>query len=191
MQQPERWRSLCLTEGRHGMRVLVTAASRYGSTAGIAEAIGRRLEEADLDVDVVAVEDVGDLDAYDSVVLGSGVYAGRWLRHARQFVYEHESELAAKPTWLFSSGPIGDPPKPEGDAAVKIDRLIAQTGARDHRVFAGKLEKARLTWGDRAIVTAVRSPEGDFRDWEEIAEWAHDIAEALCATSAERASFPV
>jgi hypothetical protein len=28
-------------------------------------------------------------------------------------------------------------------------------------------------------VTAVRSPEGDFRDWEEIAEWAEDIAEAL------------
>jgi menaquinone-dependent protoporphyrinogen oxidase len=174
------------------MRVLVTAASKYGSTAGIAEAIGRRLEEeADLDVDVVPVEEVGDLDAYDSVVLGSGVYAGRWLKHARRFADEHASELATKPTWLFSSGPIGDPPKPEGDAAVKIAGTVAKTGARGHRVFAGKLDKARLTWGDHAIVTAVRSPEGDFRDWEDIAEWAHGIAEALRAEATEHASFPV
>jgi hypothetical protein len=28
-----------------------------------------------------------------------------------------------------------------------------------------------MTFADRAIVASVRSPEGDFRDWEEIAEW--------------------
>src|SRR5262249_14685343 len=191
MPRRERGASLCLTERRHDiMRVLVTAASKYGSTAGIAEAIGRRLEEADhLDVDVVPIEEAGDLGAYDAVVLGSGVYAGRWLPHARRFVDEHGRELEARPTWLFSSGPIGDPPKPEGDSAVKIDRIAAKTRSRDHRVFAGKLDKARLRWGDRAIVTAVRSPEGDFRDWQEIADWAQCIAEALGDEPAERAGF--
>jgi menaquinone-dependent protoporphyrinogen oxidase len=161
------------------MRVLVAAASRYGATAGIAEAIGRRLEDEHLDVDVLPIEDVEDVGPYDSIVLGSGVYAGRWLRPARRFVDQHASELASKQTWLFSSGPIGDPPKPEGDAAVKLGDLISRTGAHEHRVFAGKLDKSRMTFVDRAVVTAVRSPEGDFRDWEEIAEWAEGIAETL------------
>lgn len=161
------------------MRVLVTAASKYGGTAGIAEAIGRRLEDEALEVDVVPIEEVDGLGDYDSFVVGSGVYAGRWLRPARRFVDEHASELAARPTWLFSSGPLGDPPKPEGDAAVKLGVIPKTTGAREHRVFAGRLDRRRMTFGDRAIVTAVRSPEGDFRDWEEIAAWAGEIAEAL------------
>ena len=161
------------------MRVLVTAASRYGATAGIAEAIGRRLEDEDLDVDVVPLEEVDDLAGYDSVVLGSGVYAGHWLGPARRFVDEHASELVSRPTWLFSSGPIGDPPKPEGDAAVKLGEILTKTGATEHRIFAGRLDKSGMTFRDRAIVTAVRSPEGDFREWDEIAEWAGGIAEAL------------
>ena len=162
------------------MRVLVAAASKYGATAGIAEAIGRKIEEhAELDVDVVPVADVDDLTGYDAVILGSGVYAGRWLKDARRFVGEHAGDLAAIPTWLFSSGPIGDPAKPEGEAAVRLGSIAGEVGAIEHRVFAGRLEKSRLAFGDRAIVTAVRSPEGDFRDWEAIARWAAEITEAL------------
>jgi len=179
MQLPRPGERLCLTKGGTVMRVLVAAASKYGATAGIAEAIARRLEDEHLDVDVLPIEEVDEVGAYDSVVLGSGVYAGRWLRPARRFAEEHASELAARQTWLFSSGPIGDPPKPEGDSAVKLGDLVSKTGAHEHRVFAGKLDKSRMTFTDRAIVTAVRSPEGDFRDWEAIAEWAEGIAEAL------------
>ena len=161
------------------MRVLVTAASKYGSTAGIAEAIGRRLEEHELQVDVVPVEEIDDLTGYGAIVLGSGVYAGRWLKAARRLVDEHEHDFELTPTWLFSSGPIGEPPKPEGDAAVKLDAIVRRTAARDHRIFAGKLDRERLTFPDRAIVTAVRSPEGDFRDWPAISAWADEIAKAL------------
>jgi menaquinone-dependent protoporphyrinogen oxidase len=161
------------------MRILVTAASKYGGTAGIAEAIGRTLEDESLEVDVLPVEEVSDLDGYDSVVLGSGVYAGRWLRSARRFADEHADELSEKPTWLFSSGPIGDPPKPEGEAAVKLGAIPDRTHANGHRVFAGRLDKSRMTFADKAIVTAVRSPEGDFRDWEAVQEWAGEIAKAL------------
>ena len=162
------------------MRVLVTAASKYGATAGIAEAIGRRLEDhAGLDVDVRPVEEADDVGEYDAIVLGSGVYAGRWLKHARRFVDDHASELQQKPTWLFSSGPTGDPPKPEGDSAVKIDKIVTATGARGHCVFAGKLDRSRMSFGDRAIISAVRARDGDFRDWEQIAAWADDIAHAV------------
>ena len=161
------------------MTVLVAAASKYGATAEIAETIGRALRESGVSADVRPVEQADDLSGYAGVVLGSAVYVGRWLESARRFVDEHAQELAAKPTWLFSSGPVGDPPKPEAAEAVQIEPLMAATKARGHRLFAGKIEKGKLGFGERALLLALRVPEGDFRDWAEIAAWATMIARAI------------
>ena len=161
------------------MSVLVATASRYGATAEIADAIGEGLERAGLEVTVAAVDDVPSVDGYDAVVLGSAVYAGRWLKAARKFVKRNRSALSATRVWLFSSGPIGDPPKPDGEEAVDVTAIIEATEPEEHRILAGKLDKDQLTFGERAIVVAVRSPEGDFRDWDEIAAWAHQIAGTL------------
>ena len=104
---------------------------------------------------------------------------GNWLEPARRFVEDHADELAARPTWLFSSGPTGEPPRPAEDQAVQIDPITARTQAREHRLFAGKLDKSQLSFAERAVVLAVRGAEGDFRDWDEVAAWATGIAEAL------------
>jgi menaquinone-dependent protoporphyrinogen oxidase len=56
---------------------------------------------------------------------------------------------------------------------------MATLRARDHRVFAGKLEKEGLGLAERAIVAAVRAEEGDFRPWAEIDAWAAGIAAEL------------
>ena len=169
------------------MRVLVAVASKHGATEEIAATIGRALGIRGLDVDVRAVGDVAGLDPYGAVVLGSAVYMGRWLEPARAFAEEHADELAARPTWLFSSGPLGSPPKPMPDKAVQLDAIIAQTGAREHRVFVGKLDKSCLSLGMRAVVRAVHAPYGDFRDWAAIAAWADEIADALESAALARA----
>jgi menaquinone-dependent protoporphyrinogen oxidase len=165
-----------------GMTVLVAVASKYGATFEIAEAIGRGLRERGIVADVEHVEDVDEIVGYDAVVLGSAVYAGRWLQQARKLVDERVGELSALPVWLFSSGPIGSPPKPEPDEAVQIDKIASLVDARDHRVFAGQLVKERLSFPERAIVRAFHAAEGDFRNWEEIDAWAGRIAEALTGT---------
>jgi hypothetical protein len=85
------------------------------------------------------------------------VYAGHWLKPARQLVDRCGSGLAARPVWLFSSGPVGDPPKPEEDP-VDVAEILAATGAREHRVFAGKLARKRLSFPEKAIVSACASP---------------------------------
>lgn len=162
------------------MRVLVTAASRHGATAEIADEIGEVLRIAlpNAVVDVRPPEQVNSVDDYDAVVLGSAVYMGRWLDPARKLVARLAAALAARPTWLFSSGPIGDPPRPTEDP-VDVAGIIDTTGARDHRVFAGKLDKRGLGFAEKAIVTALRAPDGDFRDWAAIEAWARGIADAL------------
>ncbi|HEX2031318.1 MAG TPA: flavodoxin domain-containing protein [Actinomycetota bacterium] len=160
------------------MRVLVAAASKYGSTTEIAEAIGRALDERGIEATVASPETVTSLEEYDAVVLGSAVYAGRWQREAKEFVERAGRALLERPVWLFSSGPIGDPPKPEEDPVDAAD-LIEATKARDHRVFPGKLVKKHLSFPEKAIVMALRAPEGDFRDWNAVRGWASEIAAAL------------
>ena len=53
------------------MRVLVSAASRHGSTAGIAQGIGDELVADGLEADVLDPDSVDYVAYYDAVVLGS------------------------------------------------------------------------------------------------------------------------
>jgi len=162
-------------------RVLVAVASRHGATREIAEAVARTLRDEGLDVHLADAEDVQDVSGFDGVVVGSAVYVGRWLEPARDLVDEHADDLAGRPTWLFSSGPIGDPPKPVAEDAVQIAEIAELVHARDHRLFSGKLDRSTLGFGERAVVLAFRAPDGDFRDWAEIAEWSRGIAATLRA----------
>src|SRR5947207_4549288 len=100
---------------RRVMRVLVCAASRHGATAAIAERVGAVLREHSVDVHVRVPAEVAGLDGYEAVVVGSAVYMGRWLARAHRFVVGHRVALSAMPVWLFSSGPVGDPPEPDGE----------------------------------------------------------------------------
>ena len=165
------------------MKVLVTAASRHHSTEQIAGTIARVLSEAGIPTAPTELERVTSLEGYDAVVLGSGVYAGRWLAEARTFTERFRPELAAKPLWLFSSGPLGDPPTPEEEPA-EVATLAVKLGAVEHRVFRGRLRKTELGPLSKILVKIARAPYGDFRDFEAVEEWARDIAAYLTSATA-------
>lgn len=166
------------------MKVLVTAASRHGATAEIAWRIGEVLWLAGIEADVRQPEDVGSVAPYDGVVLGSSVYAGRWLAPARKLAERDEVVLSSRPVWLFSSGPVGAPAMPEGEP-VDGAAIRKRIHAVDHRVFAGKLERRQLGLAERAIVAVVHGAEGDYRPWDAVTEWATSIARSLEAYLAE------
>ena len=165
------------------MKVLVTTASEHGATGEIAEAIGEVLRGRGLDVTVLPTGEVGSIDEYDAVVLGSAVYAGHWLRAARDLVERSSSALAARPVWLFSSGPVGDPSRKlaqrMSEDPVELAFIQEATRAREHRMFAGRLDKQNLSRPEKAVLTVFRGLEGDFRDWNEIVQWASRIADSL------------
>jgi len=165
------------------MRVLVSAATRYGATGEIARAIGEVLAERGFDTTVSPPEEVESIEEYDAAVLGSGVYAGHWLEPAKELVDRSGDALASRPVWLFSSGPVGDPSRKMvqkmGEDPVDVAEILAATNARDHRVFAGKIDRENLSFPERAMLMAFRGLEGDFRNWNEIRGWASGIADAL------------
>jgi menaquinone-dependent protoporphyrinogen oxidase len=163
------------------MRVLVTYATRHASTAEIAEAIGHVLSgtaAAAAAVDVLPVEDVDDVQDYDAVLLGSAIYNGRWLGPARQFVHANTEQLAKRPVWLFSSGPIGEPLLPNTDVG-EVTALAELIQARGHKLFAGQLRLAELQLAERSAVRQVHAVEGDYRDWNIIRAWAAEVADSL------------
>lgn len=172
------------------MRVLVSAAGRHGSTGEIAERIGAVLRERLADgsggrVDVVPPDAVADLDGYDAFVLGSAVYKGRWLDSALRLSRRYARDRRDRPVWLFSSGPVGDPPRPD-EQPVDVGSVVRVTRAREHRMFGGVLDRNRLGFAERAVVAALRAPYGDFRDWPAIESWAGEIAAELRGSSGGR-----
>ncbi|OLR94445.1 flavodoxin domain-containing protein [Actinokineospora bangkokensis] len=157
-------------------KILVTYASKMGSTKEIAGVVGRVLRESGLDLDVRDVRHVGLIDDYDAVVLGTAVYAGRWRPEARQFVRAHRAELIARPVFLFESGWVGPAPRDRRPTAGGR-RHAATVGASAPRVFGGRLDPALATgFADRLL--AARMP-GDARDWDNVETWAVGVAAAV------------
>ena len=174
------------------MTVLVSAASKHGATLEIAETIARVLEERGIPAELVKIEQVDDLGRYDAYVVGSGIYLGNWLKQARRFIDANAAELARRPTWLFSSGPIvGEPPVADDPNALRAglaERLVETTNAREHKLFAGSLEASKLGLLEKAAVRGAQASEGDHRDWSEIHRWAEEIAMQLRAEGISRHS---
>jgi len=167
-----------------GMRILVAAASKHGSTAEIATALAAAMRHRGAQVDVVPPEQVGSVDEYNAVVVGSAVYRFRWLRAARAFVRAHEESLRHRDVFLFSSVPVTKGIRAAhnsyGVASVEI-----RTGARGHRMLAGKLDPSRLGVGERAIARMCGVRAGDFRDWDAIGSWATEIVDRVSERDAE------
>jgi menaquinone-dependent protoporphyrinogen oxidase len=164
--------------------ILVTYASKYGSTEEIAEKIGEVLRQAGLQVDVLPVDDIRDLNPYKAVILGSAVYIGKWQIEAVKFLRANEKILADRPVWLFSSGPTG-----EGDPVELMEGLCLPAALqpvadrihpRDIAVFHGYINPEKINLIEKwAIKSLVRKPFGDFRDWNSIVSWTTTIADVL------------
>lgn len=164
-------------------KVLVAYATKYGATEGIARAIGETLQEQGLDADVVPADQVGDVQPYAAVVLGSAVYAGSWRKEAVALLEGQEAALAQRPVWLFSSGPTG-----EGDPVALMDGwrfpeaqqpIADRIGPRDIVFFHGEIDTEKLNLAERLLVKSLRAQVGDFRDWDAIRAWAEGIAVEL------------
>jgi len=172
------------------MTVLVGYSSKYGATEGIAERIAAALQAAGVEAEAHPVRDVHDPSGYDAFVIGAAAYMGSWRKDATRFVRRHRELLAARPVWLFSSGPLGtEKTDAEGrDMLTQAEpkqfaELTPLVSPRGTQVFYGAMDTAKLRGRDRLVgkIPAVEKilPNGDFRDWAAIDAWAQAIAGAL------------
>ena len=176
------------------MKVLVAYATRHGATAGIAKRIAAALTAAGLSAEARPVEDVKEIGSFDAVVLGGAAYMLHWLKPAVTFSRRYRKELAARPVWLFSSGPLGtDLVGKDGKNVLEasrpreFDELAKLLHPRGEQVFFGAYDQDAppVGLGERFVnhLPAARAamPGGDFRDWPAIDAWAAQIAAELGA----------
>ena len=168
-------------------KILVTYASKAGSTQGVAEAIGRSLAEDGAQVDVRSMQDVADLSPYRAVVAGSAIRGAKWLPEAMQFVQAHRAELSTKPFAAFlvcitlSMKDAAQYRQGVGEWMQPVRNLVRPVS---EGLFAGGLDFSKLPLNPRTLL--MRAPvllgiwkEGDHRDWEAIRAWAEGLRPLL------------
>ncbi len=167
-----------------GPRVLVAYESQYGSTAEVANAIGRTLGGTGRHVDVRHVGDVDTVADYDLVVVGGAVQYDRWMPGAADFVRTHRRQLATTPvafffTCLALSRPRGRAIRSADQYEKKIRGIAPEVDPLSVGRFAGVLDYSRMTPVTRIfarILMVLRGADaGDHRNWSQIRTWAIDL----------------
>ena len=158
--------------------ILVAYASRKGSTAGIAQAIGKELNSEGDAVDVSEMKSVTSLAGYNAVVIGAPVYTGKVTGDVAAFVAANKDELSHLPVAGFVTGIAPVYPK-TGDVKEFTDQFVtALAPIRPVAItmFAGTLDAGKMNFVERSLTSLLKVPTGDFRDWDAIAAWARTLA---------------
>ncbi len=180
------------------MKTLIVYGTRYGATTSTTEEIAKILREESFDVTVINAkeEKVKDISPYELIVVGSGMQMGKWTGEAEDFLKRFQTELAAKKVAIFVSSMKtvtereGKTEELEKQRKNDLDDKIEKYGLHPIAVgfFGGVLDFNKMNFIVRKTFGSIRpqlekdgfkeSPSGvyDLRDWEEIRNWAKELA---------------
>jgi menaquinone-dependent protoporphyrinogen oxidase len=183
--------STCGLEKKTNKKVLVAYASKYGSTSGVADAIGKELCSRGAAVDVCMLKNIGDLNPYRGVVVGSAIYRGKWLPEAVDFVERNRGVLRQVLVAYFLVCVNMREPTEENRRKVlayldPLLKAVPQVQPVQVGTFAGALNYSNLSLPIKAMMNLKGAPEGDFRDWTAIRTWAEGLYSPLLALGGKR-----
>ena len=169
----------CGNEKNMKKKVLIAYASKYGSTGGIADAIGKELCSKGMTVDVALIKHVRDVSSYQAVVIGSAIYMGGWMSEAIDFVKKNRNSLRQMPVAYFLVCMTLSHPTAKKQVEVlsyldPVLKAVPEIKPVGIGTFAGALDYGNLSWLNKKILKSKGTPEGDFRDWNAIRTWARD-----------------
>lgn len=178
------------------MRALVAYGSRWGSTEEVARELTSLLRKGGRTTDMLDLgkNETVDLEAYDMVVIGSGIAYGSWSKGALRFLDLNASALSEKRVAMFAccGDLLFDPSKAE-----EYERKYLQDVARRYELepfslglFGGVIDFERYSFLVKGILSMKNAGKKDmkergidpdkpydFRDWEKIRAWGKDLLE--------------
>ena len=170
------------------MQLLIAYASVHGSTAEIAEFIGKELRQRDFTVTVANMTEVESLDEYDAIILGSAIHGTMWLQEMSIFLDHFQEDLKVKPLLVFiTCVRVLEPDGYEHVLREYINhQVLDKLNVKSLTAFAGRLDYSEIDWNERWTLAArydgSQSPGSysrDFRDWDKIRSWAISVADQL------------
>jgi len=158
-------------------RILVAFATRAGSTAEVAVAIGEVLATRGFSVDIKPVRESPCLDGYQAAVLGSAVRFGAWLPEAVGFIKANQPGLTTIPVALFTVHilNLNDDDQSRTARLGYLKDVSPLLNPADQAFFPGKIDPTKLSFFERSLSRMVKAPEGDYRDWGRIRGWAQNL----------------
>ncbi len=170
-------------------KILVTYATKYGSTQGVAEAIAQELQTMGHAVDLVPSRDVKSLDGYRAVVLGSPLYIGNILGDASRFLSRFKNQIGHRPIAFFVLGPLEKNAKDLANVQVQLDSLLNNKFSWFKpvvvEIFTGAMDIEKFRFPDSLLklIPAAKDNElfrtYDGRDWDAIRAWTDNVSKAL------------
>ena len=163
-------------------KLLVSYATRYGSTKEVAETIAATLREGGSVVDVRSVEHARSLDGYRAVVVGAPLYMFNWLKEARSFLTRHRAALEGLPVAVFALGPTENKETDWQETRSQLTKVLTGfpwLAPVAVELFGGKFDPTRLTFPYNLIPGLKKMPVSDIRDWDAIRAWAGGLGKAL------------
>jgi menaquinone-dependent protoporphyrinogen oxidase len=167
--------------------VLVTYATRYGSTQEVAEAVAATLREQGLEVDLQLMREVRTLEGRRAVILGAPLYIGHWHKDVQRFLRRHREVLMQRPVAIFTLGPTQPDDQEWAGVRAQLEQELAKYPWLKPvalELFGGKYDPAQLRFPDSLLARSPASPlhqmpASDVRDWTAIRMWASSLAAKL------------
>jgi menaquinone-dependent protoporphyrinogen oxidase len=162
-------------------RILVTYAGRTGSTAEVAKIISEVLTSRGFTAYLKPVKEKPSVESYRAVIMGSAIRMGRWLPEMLEFIKANQEALQRIPTAIFTVHMFNTGTDQSSRAARRAYTLPVweMLTPVDEAFFAGKMDPAKLSLADRVLNRIVAGDSGqkvgDFRDWDQIRNWAQTI----------------
>ena len=177
------------------MKAIVIYGTRWGGTVTIAEKIGHTLKDEGCSVDVVdAQQRPQNVDAYDLVIIGSGIRADKWTKETLRFFEKNAALLRTKKIALFVSCQMADGGKEDQDKAKNkyLEKTAENYGLKPvaFGFFGGFLDFNHSHGLLVDVLVRVNrnslrrngldiSKVCDTRDWVLIEAWAREVAKTV------------
>lgn len=180
-------------------KIAILYATTEGQTAKIAGHLAQRLRDKGHEVELHNADAASELDArqLDGVLLGASIHEGRYQRYFERWITAHLSELASRPTALFTVClAIASPHEQERAEAARFpDELTERTKFQPDlsTVFAGALKYTQYSWLKRALMRYIAKQEGastdvtqdhEYTSWTDVDAFADDFLVLLKNRSA-------
>lgn len=172
------------SKNKNDDKILVTYESQFGSTAEVANFIGKILAQDGSKVDIKKINVIDDLSSYSKIIIGSAIQYDKWMPEARNFVKTNQKTLSKLPVaFFFTCLALSEKTEKATQKAIeysdKLYSLAPQVNPVSVGRFAGVLDYSKMSFGFRIIAKVFFAThgvkEGDYRDWNAIRSWAKSI----------------
>jgi menaquinone-dependent protoporphyrinogen oxidase len=161
-------------------KILVTYATKHGSTQEIAEVISETMRNNGLNVDIRMIKDVKSLEDFSFVILGAPLYMFRWHKDAHRFLSKHQRAIKnGLPVAVFAGGPFG---KNEENIWQATENQLEKELTKHPwfkpqaiQIVGGKFNPEELRFPYNLIPAMRQLDASDLRDWEAIRSWTRSI----------------